>query len=129
MEYFNFIPEGWIKNKEKYNLSTIQDAYEKGRILQGFVEKCDSEYNLYINLGDNITGIIPRNEIDFFSSDEYGATKSSICKNKENTFVQFKVEEILNENKVLLSRKKASRDTLNWFMKNLDSGMVVRRNC
>ena len=126
MEYFNFIPEGWIENKEEYDLSTIQEAYEKSKILQGFVEKCDLEYNLHIDLGNNITGIIPRNEIDFFSSDECGETKTSICKNKEHTFVQFKIKEILNENKVLLSRKKASEDTLKWFMQNLDKGMIVR---
>ena len=126
MEYFNFIPEGWIENKENYHLSDIRTAYTEGKILQGFVEKCDSEYNLHINLGNNITGIVPKNEIDFFSFDKNGFTKSNICKNKEHTFIQFKIKEILNDNQILLSRKEASKDTLKWFIENLDKGMVIR---
>ena len=125
MEYFNFIPEGWIETKENYSLDDIKNAYKKGKILQGFVEKCDFEFNLHVRLGDGILGIIPRDEIDLFGTDEYGLTKSSICKSKEHTFIQFKIKDILDD-KIVLSRKKASQDSLNWFMKNLDSGMIVR---
>ena len=126
MEYFNFIPEGWIENRENYDFFTIEKAFQDGKILQGFVEKCDSECNLHINLGENILGLIPQNEVDFFSSDEYGVTRADICKNKEHTFVQFKVKEICSKNKIILSRKKASEDTLEWIMQNLDKGMIVR---
>lgn len=124
-----FMPEGWNDTEEKFNLEQLQIAKQQGTIMQGFVNQCDENYNLQICLGKDIIGVIPRNEIDSISSDEFGMTKPSICKNKVNQFVQFKVKEIYDENRLLLSRKEAEKDALDWAKNELEPGMVVYRNC
>ena len=126
MEYLNFIPEGWIENKSNYELSNLKDAFENGKIIQGYVYECDSNYNLHVKLSDNLTGIIPRNEVDFVDTDEYGFTRPSICKNKVNSYVQFKVKEIYSDSQIILSRKKAHEETINWMKENLQEGMIVK---
>lgn len=126
MEYYKFIPEGWVKTEANYGIDSIKEAFNNDKIMQGFVYDCDSNLNLHVKLGDGITGIIPRNEVDFVDSDEYGFARPSICKNKINSYVQFKVKEIYNENKILLSRKKANEDAFNWMKENLKEGMIVK---
>ncbi len=112
MEYQKFIPEGWKNTKEEFNLMELQTAKQSGTILQGLVEKCDENYNLQIQLGKNIIGVIPRNEMDILNKDDFGLTKQSICKNKVGQFVQFKVKEIFDENRLLLSRKEVRKRSL-----------------
>lgn len=109
MEYQKFIPEGWVETKEEFTLSELKNAKMNGTILQGFVNDCDENCNLQIALGKNIIGVIPRNEMDAINSDEFGMTKQSICKNKVKQFVQFKVKEIYDENRLILSRKEARK--------------------
>ena len=104
-----FIPEGWNDTKENFNLSDLQFAKQNGTIMQGFAEKCDENFNLQIHLGKDIIGIIPRNEMDAINNDDFGMTRQSICKNKVNQFVQFKVKEIVDENRLLLSRKEVRK--------------------
>ena len=124
MEYQKFIPEGWEETKEEMSKSFIQDAFHSGKILQGFAYKCDSNYNLHINLGNNINGIIPRNELEGINVDDFGFCSPNICKNKVNQFVQFKVKEIYDDNNVLLSRKNVQEEALKWAS-NLKPGMIV----
>ena len=60
MEYNQkFIPEGWENLPQAFSLEDLNNAYINGNIMQAKVYKCDSNYNLYLNLGNNITGIIP----------------------------------------------------------------------
>lgn len=125
MEYQKFIPEGWLETKESFNESTLMNAFQEGKVLQGIVNECDSNCNLYVNLGDNIKGIIPRNELEALNVDEYGFCNTSICRNKVNSFVQFKVKEIYDNNKILLSRKNVQKEALNWAKENLEPGMIV----
>lgn len=124
MEHQRFIPEGWEENNQEFNESTINLAYKTGDILQGYVNACDSSYNLHINLGNNINGIIPRNELEALNVDEFGFCNPSICKNKVNNFVQFKVKEIYDDN-VILSRKKVQQEALDWVKNDLKPGMIV----
>lgn len=122
MEYLKFIPEGWNERNENYNLDMVKSALNTGEILQGKVYECDSNFNLHVKLGDNLTGVIPRNEVDFITCDEYGYTKPSICLNKLNSYVQFKVKEVYPENNgIILSRKKANEEALNWMSENLEA--------
>ena len=55
MEYQKFIPEGWNEEFSPFTRETLDEARNKGEILQGIVNRCDSNYNLYVHLGDNIT--------------------------------------------------------------------------
>lgn len=124
-----FVPEGWNNTREKFDLQELKNAKLEGTIIQGFVNKCDENYNLQICLGENIIGIIPRNEMDAVNIDDFGMTSPSICKNKVNQFVQFKVKEIYDDNRLLLSRKDAEEEILNWVKNDLKEGMTVNRNC
>lgn len=125
MEYQKFIPEGWKDTNDELNASIIQKAFSEGTILQGYVNKCDSNYNLHVKLGDNLEGVIPRNELEALNVDEFGFCSPNICKNKVNNFVQFKVKEIYNTNNIILSRKKVQEEALNWIRTELKPGMIV----
>jgi len=125
MEYQRFIPEGWVETKEQFDMSGIQKVYQEGKVIQGLVGSCDENYNLHINLGNDIKGIIPRNELEALDIDEFGYCKTSICKNKVNQYIQFKIKEIFDEDKILLSRKSVQQDALNWVKQDLVPGMVV----
>ena len=125
MEYQKFIPEGWESTNDELNKNLLQKALTDGEILQGYVNECDSNFNLHVDLGNNLTGIIPRNELEAVNVDEFGFCNPSICKNKVNNYVQFKVKEFCNNN-IILSRKKAQEEVLGWVKENLHSGMIVK---
>lgn len=125
MEYQRFIPEGW--NESSFNITEEQlsNAITTGEILQGKVSKCDSNYNLYVDLGNNRTGVIPREEVEAVNVDETGFPKPNICTSKVNKFVQFKVKDIDSKNNYILSRKSVGKDALNWITNELQEGMIV----
>ena len=72
MEYQKFVPEGWIDKKENITWDSVNSLKENGKVITGYVESCDSNYNLKVDLGNGIYGIIPRNEVDFINLDENG---------------------------------------------------------
>lgn len=125
MEYQKFFPEGWNDTKNVLDESLVQKAFNNGQTLQGYVNKCDSNFNLHINLGNNINGIIPRNELEEMNIDEFGFCNPSICKNKVNNFVQFKIKEIYDNNNLILSRKNVQKEALDWIKNELEPGMIV----
>ncbi len=119
-----YLPEGWDDTSYEYDNASIKEAYDNGKILQGFVSSCDSNYNLHIKLGNNIEGIIPRNELESINIDEFGFCNPNICKNKVNSYLQFKVKEIYNDN-IILSRRSVQNEALNWIKEDLEPGMIV----
>lgn len=123
MEYLKFIPEGWENANESFSKNDLEQAMNDKSILQGVVENCDSNYNLHVSFGDNIKGVIPRNELEAINVDEFGFCNPNICKNKVNNFVQFKIKEISDN--VILSRKAVQQDALSWVKDELKPGMVV----
>ncbi|MBQ2917361.1 MAG: 30S ribosomal protein S1 [Clostridia bacterium] len=120
-----FIPEGWNELNKAFSLDELGVASMNGSIMQGKVTKCDSNYNLYIDLGNNITGIIPREEVEAINIDETGFPKPNICTSKIDKFVQFKVKDIKNEDTVILSRKAVGKEAMNWMKNDLKEGMYV----
>lgn len=118
-----YIPEGWNDTIDECDASSIKLAYQNGKILQGYVNSCDSNYNLHINLGNNIEGILPRNELENINIDEYGYCNPNICKNKVNNYIQFKVKDI--GDKIILSRKSVQDEVLDWVKNELEPGKVV----
>lgn len=119
MEYQKFMPEGWQTENEKFDIDYLKNAMQSGETLQAKVIKCDSNCNLHINLGNNIKGIIPKEEI------ETSLVKDSIYRNKENTQVQFKVKSISDNSDVILSRKEVKQETMNWIKQDVKEGDVV----
>lgn len=94
--------------------------------MQGIVNKCDSNYNLYIDFGNNLKGIIPRDEIEAVNIDETGFPKPNICASKVNKYVQFKVKDIDKKDCFILSRKDVGIDALNWIKQDLKEGQIVK---
>lgn len=77
-------------------------------------------------MGNNITAILPRNEFEAINVDEYGYCNPSICKNKVNSYVQFRIKEIYDDNRIILSRKNVQKDALKWIENELEPGMIVK---
>ncbi|MBR6504915.1 MAG: 30S ribosomal protein S1 [Clostridia bacterium] len=126
MEYQKFIPEGWQNVSKITSIEAITEALENNTIMEGLVTKCDSNYNLYVDLGNKLTGIIPRDQIEAINIDETGFPKPNICAGKVNKIVQFKVKNIDNKRDIaILSRKAVGEEALKWMKKELKEGDKV----
>ncbi len=110
MLYQRFIPEGWNENENVYSLQDLKNALNKNITLQAKIKEIDSNYNAYIDLGNNITGIIPNKEL------------GSILQG--NLYVQFKVNSI-DDNICYLSRKAVKDESLSWAINDLSKGDIV----
>lgn len=129
MDYQKFIPEGWSEECKSITPFELNTAFENGSIMDGVVTRCDSNYNLYVDLGNNIRGMIPREEVEAINIDETGFPKPNICVSKVNKIVQFKIKDIPSEDLAILSRKAVGREALKWVKEDLKEGMIVNRNC
>lgn len=125
MEYQKFIPEGWEETFRPMSKEYLNKAMNTGSIMQGIVRKCDSNYNLYVDLGNNMTGIIPREEVEAVNIDETGFPKPNICTSKVNKYVQFKVKDIDSKDKFILSRKDVGKEALMWMKTQLKEKDIV----
>lgn len=120
------IPEGYLNNAFNLDISKVEEYIKYGDIFQGIVQKCDMCYNLYVNLGNGITGIIPRTEVEAINVDESGLPKVNLCTGKVNKYVQFKIKQIDSDNNILLSRRDVQRETLKWIEHNLKVGDKIK---
>ncbi len=126
MDYIQkFIPEGWSDVNKEFSLEELNTASINGNIMQAKVKRCDSNYNLYLDLGNDLTGIIPREEVEAINVDETGFPKPNICINKINKFVQFKVKDTSKKDAIILSRKAVGKEAINWMKNELKEGMCV----
>ncbi len=125
MEYQRFMPEGWNVSNADFTRDELTKAISTGEILQGRVNKCDPNYNLYVDFGNNVVGVIPREEVEAVNIDETGFPKPNICMSKVNKYVQFKVKDVDSRNNFILSRKDVGKEALNWITNELQEGMVV----
>ena len=87
MEYLKFIPEGWENVSQAFSLEDLNIASLNGNIMQGKVVKCDSNYNLYLNLGNNDVSEFSDyslNNVRTFNFTGDGTTKSFTIYNNDN---------------------------------------------
>lgn len=125
MIYQKFIPEGWEECDNVISKEKLKQAMENGQILQGIVKTCDSNYNLYIDFGNDVTGVIPRQEVEAINLDINGFPRPNICTGKVNQKVQFKVKDISRDDVIILSRRSVGKEALQWLKNDLKEGMVV----
>ncbi len=124
-EVQKFIPEGWNHNIHQLSKKDLNIAFQNDSILSGYVTKCDSNYNLYIQSDDDVVGVIPRNEVEAINNNKNGVPRPNICMSKINKFVQFKVKSVDNQNHFILSRKEVCEEALRWIMNDLSEGKIV----
>lgn len=111
MIYQKFVPEGWNEQKYKYTKEEITMALENNLVLQGKIDNLDRNHNAYVDMGDNLKGII--------TNDELGQIT------RENKYVQFKIKSIDSiSNTYMLSRKAVKDESMQWAM-SLNSGDIV----
>ena len=122
MNTFQFVPEGWNEEVEKLSLPKIQKYQEENKIVQGIVQSCDEQYNLHIPLGNQIEGIIPRCEIEDVQE---GLPDERLCTGKVHKYVQFKIENIENDNEIILSRKSVQQEALQYIKNTMQIGEQV----
>ncbi len=121
-----FMPEGWQTKDIIYSKDNLENAFKNGEIIQGFVTKCDSDYNLHIDLGNYIKGIIPKEEVEAVNVDANGIAKPNVYANKVNKIVQFKVKDICDNDIYILSRKVVGKQALQWVKEDLQEGMILK---
>ena len=125
MNTVQFIPEGWTQECCTITQKEIIQYIKTKEILQGKVKKCDSKYNLHVQLGKGIYGIMPREEVEGINVEADGYPKTNLCTGKVNKFIQFKIKELQKDNIVILSRKEVQKEALNWVKMNLKVGEKV----
>ena len=126
MNSLKFKPEGWNNEISKINFADLNRCIENNEIMQGLVKRCDKNYNLYVNLENGLTGIMPREEIEAINLQENNLPKENICIGKVHKFVQFKIKEIKDDNTVIISRKDVQEEALDWIKNDLEVGQKVR---
>ena len=125
MNTFKFLPEGWNNEITKVDKTNIEQYIQNREILQGLVKDCDDNYNLHINFENGLNGIIPREEVEGINIQENGLPKENLCTGKVQKFVQFKVKDIDNQNRLILSRKQVQQEVLNYIKNDLKVGQKV----
>lgn len=123
MKVFDFLPEGWTKETSNLDKTNILSYINENKTLQGIVDSCDENYNLHINLGNGITGIMPREEVEDVPQGQLPNIR--LCTGKVHKYVQFKVKSINDDNTVLLSRKKLQQEVVNTIKRDLEVGQNV----
>ena len=122
MNLAKFKPEGWNEEITRLDKNKIHWYQETKEVLQGVVNNCDSNYNLYISLENGITAIMPRKEVEGINLNEDGLPKTNLCTGKVHKFVQFKIKEAKDENHIIVSRKEVQQEALSWIKNQLKEG-------
>lgn len=125
-----YLPEGLlygtVQNREYISsLSGLERAMREGRILEAPCAMCDSDMNLYIDLG-GVRAVMPKNEVALCDG---GELKSIAVITRVGKPVCFKVTAIGEEKGaqiVYLSRRAAQEECKREFISDLTVGDVLR---
>lgn len=119
-------PEGLGKTFVNYTKADVTKALQDGSILSGYVSRCDSDLKLLVKIGQNITGEIAFEDLEY---SPYGEkTKPIAAISKVGKIVDFKVTGYSmngDEMTVHLSRKASMQEAYENFVKNLKPGDVI----
>lgn len=115
-----YMPEG-VKLQKNLNIADLQTAKEQGLILEAIAVSCDAEHNLIVDLNGK-KGIIPRKECA--SGIDNGKTRDIAILSRVGKPVCFIITDIL-EDKIILSRKMAQEQALDYMLNTLKSGDII----
>ena len=127
-----FFPEGFIvDNTENKNFfisqTSLAQAKSLGKILEAKAILCDNQKNLIVDLGNNVKGIIPRNEVAMEFNQEKIKDIAIISKvNKPVCFIITKLE-TQNDGTInaTLSRKMAQELCFEYKISKLCPGDII----
>ena len=122
MNTFNYLPEGWNHQLSNINEENIKEYINNDTIYQGVVENCDDEYNLHVNIGNNLIGIMPREEVEGINIENNGLPKQNLCTGKVHKYVQFKIKGLNENNTPILSRKSVQEEVMQAVKNELKEG-------
>lgn len=122
MNTFNYLPEGWNHQLSNINEENIKEYINNDTIYQGVVENCDDEYNLHVNIGNNLIGIMPREEVEGINIENNGLPKRNLCTGKVHKYVQFKIKGLNENNTPILSRKSVQEEAIESVKNDLNVG-------
>ena len=129
----DYMPEGsLIKTARNYDFISsragLELALEKQIILEAQVVLCDHNFNLHVELGSGISGVIPRYEVEYSPDGEQ--PKDIAILTRVGKTVCFKVmgfkESSTGEVVAMLSRRLAQLECIENYIKTLLPGDVVR---
>ena len=126
-------PEGsLIKTAKNYEYisskSGLEKALERQIILEAPVVMCDHNFDLHIELGGGMRGIIPKDEVEY--SPEGEAIKDIAILTRVGKNVCFKVmgfkSSLGGENIAILSRRAAQRECVDNYLSTLIPGDIIQ---
>ena len=118
-------PEGLIP-VGSYTLAELRSAMESRTVLEGTVQRCDADLNLYLQLG-GVSARIPKEEVTapWIS----GADRDIAVLSRVGKVVCFTVDAVTADAKgaphAVLSRRKAQEAAMEEMLRELKSGSVV----
>lgn len=121
-------PEGMSSSKfTGFKKEDLEAALRDQSILEAPVTKCDSNLNIFIDLGSNIYGVIPNDEFEYTKDDT--KVKSVAIISRVAKYTCFKVVSMATDEsgklRVELSRKLAQKDCYENYIDNLKLGQVI----
>lgn len=118
-------PEG-LTPVGSYTLAELRSAMESRTVLEGTVQRCDADLNLYLQLG-SVSARIPKEEVTapWIS----GADRDIAVLSRVGKAVCFTVDAVTADAKgapqAVLSRRKAQEAAMEEMLRELKSGSVV----
>ena len=118
-------PEG-LTPAGSYTLAELRSAMESRTVLEGTVQRCDADLNLYFQLG-SVSARIPKEEVTapWIS----GADRDIAVLSRVGKVVCFTVDAVTADAKgapqAVLSRRKAQEAAMEEMLRKLKSGSVV----
>ena len=124
-------PEGMlITDQKNYDLIKSYDglkyAMERQLILESTVTMCDHQFNLFVDLGQGIKGVVPRDEVVYSSSE---SVKDIAILTRVGKTISFKVIGFSldgNGKKIaILSRRAAQKECIDNYISTLSPGDII----
>ena len=120
-----FPPEG-LRPHTVHTLSDLKSAAETGTILEGTVQRCDTDYTLHLSLGST-RGIMPRNEV--IAPWISGSERDIAVLSRVGKQTCFTIKSIYADEKgapiALLSRRDAQETAMEFFLEELVPGTIL----
>lgn len=127
-----YMPEGSLISTQKNHEYTssiegLEAAHEKGVILEAIVTLCDHSFNLHVDLGSKIKGIIPRDEAQLVGEGE--EIKDIAILTRVGKAVCFKIlgfrSSLDGSKTVILSRRSAQSECMLNYISTLVPGDII----